>query len=104
MGFKFGPTLIIARRYQISVFLNLFIAREVTMKRYFLFFLLMISLGFSACSQPKAEAEVEPDYDNMVLLEEPDEWMSDEEKDRKVVITDCPDPQELLIIEATPPQ
>lgn len=72
------------------------------MKRYFLFFPLFLSLSLVSCSQP--EAEVEPDYDNMVMLDEPDEWMSDEEKDRKVIATDRPDPQELLIIEPATPQ
>ena len=66
------------------------------MKGEFLF-LIILSLGVTACSQP--EAEIEPDYDNMVQLEELDEWMLDEEKDRKVVMTDHPDPQELLILE-----
>ncbi len=71
------------------------------MKQYFLFFPLLISLGFSSCSQP--EAEMEPDYDNMVLLDEPNEWMLEEEKDRKVVVLDKPDPQELILIEPMDP-
>ena len=57
-----------------------------------LFPVLLLVLG--GCSQP--EAEVEPDYDNMVM---DDEWVSDEEKDRKVVLADPPDPQERLLLE-----
>ena len=73
------------------------------MKRYFLVFALPLSLGLSACSQQ--EAVEEPDYDNMVMLDETDEeWMTDEEKDRKVIATDRPDPQELIIIEPATPQ
>ena len=42
---------------------------------------------------------MEPDYDNMVMADEEEEWITDEERDRKVVLADPPDPQELLIVE-----
>ncbi len=62
------------------------------MKYFSLLFVLL-----AACSQP--EEEMEPDYDNMVMADEEEEWITDEERDRKVVLADPPDPQEILIIE-----
>lgn len=54
----------------------------------------------SACSSQE-QAEVEPDYDNMVMLDEEEgpEWVSGEDKDRKLIAQDMPDPAELVIIE-----
>ncbi len=60
---------------------------------FILFFLAVIA---TACSS-KEESQ-EPDYDNMVMADE-EEWMSDEEKDRKVIAGDLPVPQELIILE-----
>ncbi len=54
-------------------------------------------LLLSSCSGPEAEAE--PDYESMVMIDDYDEWTSEEERNRKVVTADPPDPQELLLIE-----
>lgn len=50
----------------------------------------------SACSQ-QGEKEEEPDYENMVMGDEDE--LSDEERDRKEIVSGKPDPQELMIIE-----
>ena len=61
--------------------------------------LLLIALfALASCSQK--QEEVEPDYENMVMAgEEDDDWITDEERDRKVIAGDLPDPQEQVIIE-----
>ncbi|MBS0604962.1 MAG: hypothetical protein JSS60_08020 [Verrucomicrobia bacterium] len=60
-------------------------------------FSLMALFAVSSCSQ-KEEGE-EPDYDNMVMADEEDDFTSDEERDRKVIAGDLPDPRELIILE-----
>jgi hypothetical protein len=55
---------------------------------------LFILLGTVSCS-PKEE-EQEPDYENMVMADEEDEWTTG---DRKSIAKDLPDPQELIILE-----
>ncbi len=57
----------------------------------------LMALFASSCS-PKPEEE-EPDYENMVMADEEDDWISDEERDRKVIAGELPDPQELIILE-----
>ena len=60
--------------------------------------LLLIALfALASCSQK--QEEVEPDYENMVMADEEDDWITDEERDRKVIAGDLPDPQEQVIIE-----
>ncbi len=68
------------------------------MKRWLLLVPMAALVALSSCT-PKEE-EVEPDYDNMVMADdEEDDWISDEEKDRKVIAGDLPDPYEQLIVE-----
>lgn len=47
------------------------------------------------------EVEVEPDYDNMVMLDDDEspEWVLEADKDRKLIAQDAADPSELVIIE-----
>jgi len=59
-----------------------------------IFSLLLAALA-SCSSQQK---EQEPDYDNMVMVDE-EEWITDEERDRKIIAGDPPDPQELIILD-----
>ncbi len=66
------------------------------MKRLRALFSLLALFAVSSCSQ-KEEA-VEPDYDNMVMAEEEEDVISDEERDRKLIAGDLPDPQEQLIV------
>ncbi|MEN9343910.1 MAG: hypothetical protein RLZZ453_697 [Chlamydiota bacterium] len=49
----------------------------------------------AGCSQAEVEEE-EPDYDEMVML---DDEVSEEERDRKMIVDALPDPQELILIE-----
>ncbi len=57
----------------------------------------LMALFASSCSQKQEEEE--PDYENMVMADEEDDWISDEERDRKVIASELPDPQELIIFE-----
>jgi hypothetical protein len=57
----------------------------------------LVALFASSCSQ-KQEEEA-PDYENMVMADDEDDWVLDEERDRKVIAGDLPDPQELIILE-----
>lgn len=50
----------------------------------------------AGCSQAEVEEE-EPDYDEMVMLD--DEEVPAEERDRKMIVEALPDPQELILIE-----
>jgi phage-related protein len=68
------------------------------MKILLLFFPLMALLAPS-CSQKQDEEE--PDYENMVMADEEDTWISDAERDRKVIAGDLPDPQERIILESS---
>lgn len=60
-------------------------------------FSLLALLAVSSCSQK--EEEIEPDYENMVMADEGEDSISDEERDRKMIAGDLPDPQEQLIVE-----
>jgi hypothetical protein len=68
------------------------------MKRLLLFFPCVVFVV--SCSQQEKEAE--PDYENMVMADDEEDWITDEERDRKVIAGDLPDPQELLIVEQVP--
>ncbi len=72
------------------------------MKHLPLLFSLMALFALSSCSQK--EEEVEPDYDNMVMADEEEDWVSDQERDRKVIAGDLPDPQERIILELPDPK
>jgi len=61
--------------------------------------LLLMAALFAVASCSQKQEEVEPDYENMVMADEDDDWISDEERDRKVIAGDLPDPQEQVIIE-----
>jgi hypothetical protein len=56
--------------------------------------LFCLMLFFAGCS-PKEE-EQEPDYENMVMADDDEEWSTG---DRKNIAGDLPDPQELIILE-----
>jgi hypothetical protein len=60
--------------------------------------LLIPLLALIAACSPKEEEEQEPDYENIVLEDE-EEWNTDEQKDRKFIVKDLPDPQEQVILE-----
>ena len=60
-------------------------------------FLLSSLLVLFACSQ--SQEEVEPDYENLVMADEEEDGITDEERDRKVIAGDFPDPQEQIILE-----
>lgn len=57
----------------------------------------LMALFATSCSEKQEEEE--PDYENMVMADEEDDWISDEERDRKVIAGDAPDPQELIFLE-----
>ncbi len=61
--------------------------------------LLLMAALFAVTSCSQKQEEVEPDYENMVMADEEDDWITDEERDRKVIAGDLPDPQEQVIIE-----
>lgn len=61
---------------------------------------LALSMVFIASSCSQKEEEIEPDYDNMVMADEEEDGITDEERDRKVIAGDLPDPQERIILEA----
>jgi len=61
-------------------------------------FSLVALFAASSCSQESREEEV--DYENMVMAElEEEELMTDQERDRKVIAGDLPDPRERIILE-----
>jgi hypothetical protein len=68
------------------------------MKCMLLFFPCVVLLA--SCSEQEKEAE--PDYENMVMADDEEDWITDEERDRKVIAGDLPDPQEQLIVEPGP--
>ena len=72
------------------------------MKRLPVLFSLLALFALSSCSQK--EEEEGPDYDNMVMADEEDHWISDEERDRKVIAGDLPDPRERIILELPDPK
>lgn len=68
------------------------------MKKWQIFFPFLALCAITSCSQKQEEAE-EPDYDNMVMADEEEGWVTDEERDRKMIADEPPDPQELIIFE-----
>ena len=67
------------------------------MKRYASFLALLVLLSFSSCN-PR-EAVEEPDYDNMVMVEDEEEWTTGHELDGKTIAGDSPQLQEHSILE-----
>jgi hypothetical protein len=72
------------------------------MKRLPALFSLLALVALPSCAQK--EEEMEPDYDNMVMVDEDEDWISDEERDRKIIAGDLPDPRERIILEAASDQ
>lgn len=64
--------------------------------RFLLPVFLLMQLAISSCTQ--REEEQEPDYDHMVMTDEDGFSPDDQERDRKVIVDDPPDPQELIIL------
>jgi hypothetical protein len=58
----------------------------------------LVALIAASCSQRQEEEE--PDYENMVMMDEENDWTSDEERDRKVIADNLPDPQELILLDS----
>jgi hypothetical protein len=67
---------------------------KAIMKHFSVLFSLLALFVASSCT-PKEE-EQEPDYENMVMADEEDEWTSGQEQDGKAIAGDL-EPQEFLI-------
>jgi hypothetical protein len=63
---------------------------------------LLLAALFAAASCSQKQEEIEPDYENLVMVDDEEDWITDEERDRKFIAGDLPDPQERVIIETTP--
>ena len=67
------------------------------MRCFLLFFPLTGVLLLSSCSVE--EEEEGPDYENMVMIEEEEEWITDQEQGWKAIAGDVPEPQERILLE-----
>jgi hypothetical protein len=64
------------------------------MRKSSVLFCLFSFVSFVSCT-PKEE-EQEPDYEHMVMADDEEEWSTG---DRKIIVSDLPDPQEQVILE-----
>jgi hypothetical protein len=67
------------------------------MRRFPILFSILALLATSSCE--KQEEAEEPDYDNMVMADEEDEWTTGQEFNGKLITGDLPDAQEHSILE-----